>query len=70
MPIPSQRDGEKKDKFVQRCMSDDVMKKEYGDTEQRLAVCLSKVNANSLIEQMDLKIIARRKWSDEKNSFI
>ena len=41
MPIPSKRSDEDKQKFVSRCMSDSVMKKEYPDTQQRVAICLS-----------------------------
>jgi len=42
MPIPSPRMGkspEKESKFIGRCMSDSVMKKEYPKNVQRLAVC-------------------------------
>lgn len=39
MPEPKPRKGEKEGKFMGRCMSDDVMKKEYPKNVQRLAVC-------------------------------
>ena len=39
MPIPKPKKSEKKDSFIARCMSDSVMKKEYPDNKQRLAVC-------------------------------
>lgn len=38
-PIPSPGKDEDQDKFTARCMSDDVMKKEYSDNKQRLAIC-------------------------------
>jgi len=41
MPIPKPRKGEKEDKFISRCMGSGVMKEEYKDVKQRLAVCYS-----------------------------
>jgi hypothetical protein len=42
MPIPSKNKDEDKNDFMQRCMSDEVMKKEFPDQERRTAVCMSK----------------------------
>lgn len=42
MPVPSRKDGEDRQQFVSRCMSDNKMKEEYKDSQQRVAVCLSK----------------------------
>jgi hypothetical protein len=39
MPIPKPKYKEKKQDFIQRCMQDPVMNKEYKDVHQRLAVC-------------------------------
>ncbi len=39
MPLPTKRQDEPRDKFVSRCMSDDIMSKEFKDSKQRLAVC-------------------------------
>jgi len=39
MPLPKRRAREKKDDFINRCMSDKVMVKEYPDAAQRRAVC-------------------------------
>lgn len=39
MPMPEPEQDENKDEFIKRCMSDGTMKREYGDREQRLAVC-------------------------------
>lgn len=43
MPLPEPSKDELKnqeeDKFVGRCKNDDVMKKEFKDEKQRLAVC-------------------------------
>lgn len=42
MPLPSKKDGEDRQQFVSRCMSDPKMKEEYPKNGQRVAVCLSK----------------------------
>lgn len=41
MPIPKPNENETKEKFMDRCMSDDTMKKEY-DNKQRYAICETK----------------------------
>ena len=41
MPLPSKRKDEKQNEFMSRCMSDDVMKKEFRDNKQRVAVCIN-----------------------------
>jgi len=41
MPIPAPHKKEKKSDFISRCMSNSVMKKEFPDNKQRLAVCHS-----------------------------
>lgn len=41
MPIPKPNSGEHKKDFVQRCVTDEKMKSEYPDIDQRLAVCSS-----------------------------
>jgi len=46
MPIPKPKSGETKDAFISRCMSDAVMKKEFPEREQRLAVCSSQLKAH------------------------
>lgn len=38
MPIPKPKRNEEKDKFISRCMSDDVMVSEYKE-DQRMAIC-------------------------------
>tara|TARA_R110000824_G_scaffold105753_3_gene250188 strand:- start:416 stop:565 length:150 start_codon:yes stop_codon:yes gene_type:complete len=42
MPIPNPEGKEKKPKFMARCLSDPIMRKEFPDIKQRIAVCLSK----------------------------
>ena len=41
MPLPTKHPNEEKNKFTNRCMSDDMMKKEFPDSKQRVAVCLN-----------------------------
>jgi len=44
MPLPIPRGGdnpEKESEFIGRCMDDDIMRKEYPDSKQRIAVCYS-----------------------------
>ena len=47
MPLPRKNKKESPDKFMSRCMSDDKMKSEYPDQEQRTAICISKACENS-----------------------
>lgn len=39
MPLPTPNNGEKKSDFVARCMSSDIIKKDFKDNAQKLAVC-------------------------------
>jgi hypothetical protein len=41
MPMPEKRKDENNNSFISRCMGNDTMKKEYPDSKQRAAVCLS-----------------------------
>lgn len=48
MPIPNPKGPEGKKEFLNKCMGDDVMVKEFSDPKQRYAVCQSKYkNAKS-----------------------
>jgi len=51
MPMPNKKDKETKQDFVKRCMEDSVMKKEYPNSQQRVAICLGKTKA-SIVEQV------------------
>lgn len=42
MPLPKKQGEESKSKFMSRCLGDPVMRKEFGDIKQRIAVCLSR----------------------------
>ena len=41
MPLPKPKEGEDKDKFINRCMVDKTMLSEFPDEKQRYAVCLA-----------------------------
>ena len=46
MPIPKPNSGEEKKDFIQRCVTDNKMKSEYPDIDQRLAVCSTSYEEN------------------------
>ena len=48
MPIPQPRDNESQNDFISRCMSDEKMKEEYPDEQQRYAVCASQFAAEKV----------------------
>lgn len=80
MPLPSRNKNEEKTKFVSRCMSDEVMKKDYPDSKQRVAICLSqtkkKQSKSSLIDEIDDVLLSNHllahncSWDDEWNEFV
>jgi hypothetical protein len=74
MPIPNIKKNEDKQKFISRCMSDDVMKKEYPETKQRVAICLGqtrKRGESSLIQEVHDNLLASNcSWDDEWDEFI
>jgi len=41
MPLPTPKNGEKRSKFISRCMVDIAAKDEFKDMKQRVAVCSS-----------------------------
>jgi hypothetical protein len=57
MPIPKPHENEDNKKFISRCMSDEVMNKEYPDTKQRVAICLGQTKHKSkseILEELEL----------------
>jgi len=42
MPLPKPKDGETQEQWIERCMSNETMKKEFPDNDQRIAVCHEK----------------------------
>jgi hypothetical protein len=74
MPLPERKPNEDKQKFVSRCMSNETMKKEYPDTQQRVAICLSQTrqkNKSNLLEKVHDELFAKNcSWDDEWNEFV
>jgi hypothetical protein len=57
MPIPKKRKDEEKQAFVSRCMGDKVMKKDYPNNQQRIAICLDQATADcGCVEAADFKM--------------
>lgn len=54
MPLPHPTSDEDKNEFMNRCMSNDAMKREHPRNDQRVAVCLSLWRDNKK-EQDDLQ---------------
>lgn len=44
MPLTKRKPGEKRKDFMMRCMTDPTMRKEFKNTDQRLAVCINQYN--------------------------
>ena len=64
MPLPSKRKNEKENEFMSRCMSDDVMKKEFRTNKQRVAVCMNQYQTRK-------KIKGAASWDDvRKGDFL
>ena len=61
MPLPSKRKNEKENEFMSRCMSDDVMKKEFRTNKQRVAVCMNQYQTRK-------KIKGEASWDDVRKS--
>lgn len=60
MPLPSPRDGERKSKFMSRCMVDLTAKDEFKDVKQRAAVCASQFDK----AESKASIIVQNPWDD------
>ena len=72
MPIPEKRKNEDRQKFVSRCMGDEVMKKDYPDSKQRVAICLGQVRTKgNLLQQVQDELFAKNcSWDDEWDEFV
>lgn len=52
MPLPKPKPEESNNEFMSRCMSDEKAQKEYPDSQQRVAVCLSMASNNNILSSM------------------
>lgn len=68
MPIPKPRKDEEKDKFMQRCMSDSTMVKEYKGSDQRYAICNTswKDKKVNMSREISLEFMAIGNWNGHK----
>jgi len=60
MPIPNPNKGEKRKKFIGRCMGNSVMLKEFPDQKQRAAVCVKQWDKSE--QEVWKKIKALQNW--------
>ena len=65
MPLPKPNKGEKRQNFINRCMSDDKSKEEMGDSKQRIAYCLSQVEAKTMAEKVHDELLKSKAEYDE-----
>ena len=56
--MPTRSPGESTDDFISRCMSDDKMKGEFPEQDQRLAVCRSYAEGKENIQKTDNAVIS------------
>ena len=63
MPLPSPRDGEKKSKFMSRCMADLTANDEFKDVKQRAAVCGSQFKK----AESKASIVITNPWDETEN---
>lgn len=69
MPIPTPKNLEKSDKesgknkFISRCMSSEIMNKEFPDQKRRAAVCFSQWKRKSKESEANIE----PKWEDVEN---
>jgi hypothetical protein len=72
MPIPKRKQNEDKQKFVSRCMSNETMKTDYPDTNQRVAICLGQTRTKgNLLEEVHDELFAKNcSWDDEWDEFV
>lgn len=66
MPLPKPNAGESQDEFVERCMSNDAMKEEFPDNDQRLAVCYQrwKDKDQKSFEPVEMSTFERRYFAE------
>jgi HK97 family phage prohead protease len=71
MPIPKPKPSENHDEFITRCMDNAIMKEEYPDTDQRLAVCMGQLKAKSmnLTTKLEIKALKNRQFEGHGSIF-
>jgi hypothetical protein len=64
MPIPSPKKNQDQDSFMQDCMGDPTMNKEYKDQKQRAAICYRQYSTRKSKKSTASEEV---KWSDVSN---
>lgn len=72
MAIPSPKPNEDRNDFISRCMADETMKKDYGDSKQRITVCLNQTKGeeNSLLSEVQDAILSSQAYDEEWDEFV
>lgn len=52
MPLPKPRRQEQRKNFIKRCMGANIMKREYPDNDQRMAVCSTQWRNNIMLNEL------------------
>jgi hypothetical protein len=68
MPIPTPKKNQEEDSFMQDCMGDPAMNKDYKDQKQRAAICYRQFRVR---KEKKANASEEVKWSDvSKNDII
>ena len=69
MPLPAPRKNESMDDFMERCMGNPTMNKDFPETDQRAAVCHSqwekKEKGELTLEERASDLLGNRETQDE-----
>jgi hypothetical protein len=68
MPIPTPRKGQDEEKFMQDCMGDPLMNKDYKDQKQRAAICYHQFSTRKKNKSRTSASSDEIKWSDIGNN--
>jgi hypothetical protein len=70
MPLPEKKKGQDPKAFVSDCMGNSMMKKEYPDQSQRVAICIHQSKAD-VMAKADLHMqYVDASWDEEWNEFV
>jgi len=64
MPIPKPKPDEAEKYFISRCMDNPIMKKEFPDNKQRIAVCYSSWRGEKKMSKEDITTIGEEEKED------
>jgi len=64
MPVPKREKDEEAQKFMGRCMTSDVMKTEYPEQKQRVAICMQQSRAGADKSNLPKLVIEELVYAD------